>query len=1069
MRDIDTALGHHFYQVLIAKLVRDVSSDAENDDCVAEVATMKQSGGEMTHAADYLYRSNSLMSRKLCLHLFFVNRLSFVARRSLRLLFLFLLLSVSLSAQESREGKYNEAASAMIEAARLFDIGSKESLRQAIQKYAEAGTLFRSINHRQEEERAFGSIAEAYKLLEEYPQAIDAHLQALKIKLELKDHKGTAITLAHIGSIYVILKDYRKSVDYYTQALPFWRAANDLRNEATSLTNLCYVYLYDELNEKQKAIESCAESLPLWQKLGDTENEAEAHYLIGLTYATMDDEEKALKPYEQALSLFRKSTNREGESKILHRMAMVYNSLGKTEKALDLYNQALRIRRDTKDLVELAATLDNMGLIYAASGNNQKAIELFEEALRLTREVEDREGEGAVLGNLGLTYYRMGENQKALEYHRKALALKQHFADRRLEASSLSDIGLVYRALGNYQEARRSYLKGLQISREVGDRTGQVNRLFNLARLDTIQNDFQAARERIEEAIALIESLRAAISDQELRTSYYSTVQDYYDLYIEILMRLHKERPSEGHDTEALQTSERRRARALLEMLVEAGADIRRGVSPELLGRERSLQQQLNAIAERQMNMLSRPHAEQQARALARELETLTTGLQQVQTEIREKSPAYAALTQPRVLSLREIQNSLLDADTVLLEYSLGREHSYLWVVTPTSIVSYELPERNIIETVARRFHYLVNSRNREIKNESEPQKDLRFAREDAELKESGAKLSHIILKPVAAQLTGKRLLVVADGALQYVPFAALPEPSQPAGESIPLVVRHEIISLPSASTLALLRKQMQGRPAAAKTVAVLADPVFETDDKRLARQSSPRTPGKQTPRSQLEKERTFPLDVEVFAATSGVREAGLTLPRLPGTRYEANQILSLVQASQSLSAFDFAANRQTATSAQLSQYRYVHFATHGFLNSVHPELSGIVLSLVNEKGESQDGFLRAHEVFNLKLPAELVVLSACQTGLGKEIKGEGLVGLTRGFMYAGAPRVVVSLWSVSDQATAELMARFYRGMLKEKMRPAAALRAAQVFLMKERGWESPYYWAAFTLQGEWR
>jgi CHAT domain-containing protein len=167
--------------------------------------------------------------------------------------------------------------------------------------------------------------------------------------------------------------------------------------------------------------------------------------------------------------------------------------------------------------------------------------------------------------------------------------------------------------------------------------------------------------------------------------------------------------------------------------------------------------------------------------------------------------------------------------------------------------------------------------------------------------------------------------------------------------------------------------------------------------------------------------------------------------------------------------ALDFAASRDTATSAELGQYRYVHFSTHGLLNSVHPELSGLVLSLVNERGESQDGFLRAHEIFNLKLSPEVAVLSACQTGMGNNIRGEGLVSLTRGFMYAGAPRVIVSLWGVSDLGTTELMVRFYHGMLKEGMRPAAALRAAQVSLINDKRWASPYYWAPFTVHGEWR
>ena len=204
-------------------------------------------------------------------------------------------------------------------------------------------------------------------------------------------------------------------------------------------------------------------------------------------------------------------------------------------------------------------------------------------------------------------------------------------------------------------------------------------------------------------------------------------------------------------------------------------------------------------------------------------------------------------------------------------------------------------------------------------------------------------------------------------------------------------------------------------------------------------------------------------------ATNSGPVDAGAHILPLPGTRREAERILSLVPEEEQMHAFGFEANREAVTGADLAEYRYVHFATHGLLDSHNPELSGILLSMFDRQGEPQDGFLRAHEIFNLKLSAELVTLSACETGLGKQIRGEGLVSLTRGFMYAGAARVVVSLWNVSDEGTAELMARFYREMLKKGKRPAAALQAAQISMLKQKGFASPFYWAAFTLQGEWQ
>jgi CHAT domain-containing protein len=561
-------------------------------------------------------------------------------------------------------------------------------------------------------------------------------------------------------------------------------------------------------------------------------------------------------------------------------------------------------------------------------------------------------------------------------------------------------------------------------------------------------------------------------------------------------MRLHKQQPSAGLDGTALQASERGRARSLLETLAEAGADIRQGVDPTLVARERSLQQQLNAKAQTQMKLLNGPHTEAQAEAMAKEIETLTTEYQQVEAEIRQKSPNYAALTQPQPLTLKQIQTQVLDQDTLLLEYSLGEERSYLWAVTEDSVTSYELPKRETIERTAREVYTLLtdpkawlegsltNRRGLGLEKANSTGRPSRGAASKkaasvAHSPEALVRLSQLILAPIAAQLGKKRLVVVADGALQFIPFASLPIPSagqqsgnrgpQLANTYRPLIAEHEIISLPSASTLAVLRNEVRGRKPAEKSIAIFADPVFERSDARFKRETAKNAQSNGNAAANESKQRGLRLEVVKSANESGVMGADLQIPRLPGTRKEAEQILSLVPPNARQQAFDFNANRATATSADLSQYRYLHFATHGFLDSQHPELSGILLSMFDETGEPQDGFLRAHEVFNLKLPAELVVLSACQTGLGKEVKGEGLVSLTRGFMYAGSPRVVVSLWSVSDVGTAELMTRFYRGILKEGRRPAQALQAAQVSMFKEKRFASPFYWAAFTLQGEWR
>jgi CHAT domain-containing protein len=443
--------------------------------------------------------------------------------------------------------------------------------------------------------------------------------------------------------------------------------------------------------------------------------------------------------------------------------------------------------------------------------------------------------------------------------------------------------------------------------------------------------------------------------------------------------------------------------------------------------------------------LLTQKDRAEQAQAVEKELNGVLADYEDVRTRIRATSPRYAALTQPQPLKLQDVQRQVLDTDSLLLEYALGDDRSYLWAVTPSSIESFELPKRSDIEIAAKRVYGLISSHKREFQRQTEL---------------ALAGLSRMLLGPVAGRLGQKRLLIVSDGALQYIPFAALPELGK--GDRKPMVAGHEIVNLPSASVLAVLRQEIAGRKPAQKTAAVLSDPVFDGDDPRV-RKTRNKLVAQAGP---VETSETFAQRELTRSATdSGVGQFN----RLLFSRKEAESIEALAPSGQVLTALDFSASKIKAISPEIDQFRIVHFATHALINSQHPELSGIVLSLVDERGEPQDGFLRMHEIYNLDLRAELVVLSACQTALGKEIRGEGLIGLTRGFMYAGSPRLLASLWDVRDESTAELMKRFYTAMLKEHVTPAAALRAAQVSMWNEKRWEAPVYWAPFVLYGEWR
>jgi CHAT domain-containing protein len=660
---------------------------------------------------------------------------------------------------------------------------------------------------------------------------------------------------------------------------------------------------------------------------------------------------------------------------------------------------------------------------------------------------------------MGYLYFTLGQKEKATEFFNQGLQLCRSVGDRLCEATVLRGLGSINKSSGQYEKSLQYLSEARKLFQSCGERDREAIVLHQLADVNQALGNLDEAREQLEEAILIKESVRANVASQELRDSFFVSAQNSFALYIDVLMQLHQKYPDQHYDAAALRANERARARGLLELLAQANVVIRQGVSPELLGRERSLQQQLNKTAAR-----ARTPDDPNTKQSDRELEELSARLREVRAQIRVDSPRYAALTQPQPLSSNEI-GQLLDDNTVLLEFGLGKKQSWLWAVTRNGVATYQLPAGDKIESTSRKVYTLLTARRPEP-NLTESEQLKRIAAADSALQSEIGVLSKMLFDPVAETLRTewkeKRLVIVGSGALEILPFAVLRNP----GDPLPLIANHEIVNLPSASVLSIIRQESAGRTPPTKMVAVLADPVFETNDPRL-RVASGRAVSNQHPQPAGLPASTNGADSPLQRSIRSMNQGSLS--RLPFSREEANAISALVSPTSVLKATDFRANRERATSGELSNYQIIHFATHALLNSEHPELSGLVLSLVDENGQPQDGFLRVNELYNMRLPANLVVLSACQTGLGKEIRGEGLIGLTRGFMYAGAQRVVASLWQVDDLATAQLMKEFYRGMLKDKLPPAAALRAAQLSMIKDKRWESPYFWAAFTIQGEWK
>lgn len=828
--------------------------------------------------------------------------------------------------------------------------------------------------------------------------AVQQWQTALSQSRQAGDRSREILVLNWLGIAYTDLGEFNQALDIYHQLLPLVRSLNDHHTEASTLMSMAKVQAF--LGEYQKSLDFYSRALPLWQAVGF----------------------------------------RSGTAAVLNNMGKVYADLGESALSLNYYNQVLPLVREAGSVEGEAAVLNNIGRIHAEQDNFEQALTNYRQALPLWQKLGNVRGEASTLNNIGIASTQLALSQKqpltpAINLFDQALTLWQKIGDRRGEASTLSNLGFVYANSGNLNKALEYYSQSLSQRRQIQDAVGVALTLYRSAVTERERGNFQTALTQIEEALNLVEGLRTKVNNSDLRATFFASKQEYYEFYIDLLMQLHQRNPQQGLDAKALQASERARARSLLDILAQGGDAIQSGIPAELLAKKRQLQWQLEATEKRRLDLWQNNHRPEKITALNQEIDQLLQQYQALETQLKTISPRYTGLTQPQPLTVPEIQQQVLDKDSLLLSYFLGEERSYLWVVSSNSLKSYELPGREKIQNTAQAFReVLVNPRTR-----------FSLSRIAAVAQSS----SEVILKPIAPLLTQKRLLIVSDGALQYIPFSALAVPNQ--AEYTPLIVNHEIVTLPSASTLGILRQELKGRPAASKAVAVLADPVFAANDERLQ-------PAVRRPKTPL------PSDLQRSA-----EESGVDLARLPFSEAEAKQIVALVPGPETKQAVAFAANLKAATSPELEDYRIVHFATHGLLNSETPELSGLVLSLVDETGQPQEGFLRLPDIFNLNLRADLVVLSACQTGLGKQIRGEGLVGLTRGFMYAGAARVVVSLWNVDDQATSELMVSFYQKMLRDGLEPVAALRAAQVAMWQQERSATPFFWAAFTLQGEWR
>lgn len=946
--------------------------------------------------------------------------------------------------------EFDKAASALRNAGELSQaLGDN---RTAIAQYQESLTLSKAAGSLAEQSRVLNDLGYLQFIVGDAKEAQRNCNEALRFGRQIGDQKVVAQAISNIGETFFSFGDLTTAVSHQQHALSLWRELKDLRGQSQALVALSYYYA--NLGEPATAITSLDEALALSREAGDIRGEAMALIAASYLKGKLAQRQEALNSFAAAKALVERIGDRTSLAIVTGGMSDLYYRLGDKEKSLAYGRQSEKLFELGEEKWGTAEAKMGLGNIYHAFGDDQQALAYLREALSLFRQLSMRRLEAHTLRDLGVVYLALKDETNALRSFNEALSLLPPGQDQRHEAYTLNYIGKIYEQQKDFTSALRNYQRALPLTRIAADQAGEVLTLYNLAHLERQRGNLPEAQRQIETSTELVESLRANFVSQDLRATYFATVRQAYELYIDILMQRDKLSPNEGFAKAAFAVSEKARGRSLLESLQEAQAGIREGVDSSLLAKERVLENALNAKADRRMQLLASQNNQDEVAKITDEINKLTSELRDLRDQIKTTSPRYAALTLPQPLDLSEVQQRVLDNNSLLIEYALGDERSYVWCVSREGLRVYELQSREQIENSARRLYKLITD-SQLVPGESLAERTARQTKANAAIPSEIDELTRLVLSPLAGTLEKKRLLVIADGALQYIPFQTLLDPDSSSNSRIPLVRTHEIVNEPSASTLALLISEAGSRKHAANTVAVLADPVFELDDPRINRIKNPEEPGRV-------ETQNFVLAMRDI----GVSVDGGQIQRLFASREEADGIMSTLPWGTGMKAVGFDANRARVVSPELASYRIVHFATHGVIDNEHPELSGIVLSLFDREGHSLDGFLRLHDIYNLRLPADLIVLSACSTGLGKDVKGEGLIGLTRGFMYAGATGVVASLWKVDDEATAELMKRFYQGIFNKDLTPAAALRDAQMAIANQPRWQSPYYWAGFIIQG---
>lgn len=941
-----------------------------------------------------------------------------------------------------QSGRMKESARCLIEAATLLRIKGEGgvalvTLEEAIRRANIDGSL-------EEKAQAAASIASLDLVDGGSDNSRQTANRALNDAERSADARTLSIVLRVWGEIYYAANDSEGSVRVLEKSLAIADSLDDPQLQVQTAVELSYAKL--KVADFRSALALASKASAIAAAKGDKRAEAMSLKALGKIYIALTENGRAFEELKRAERLFPKNADRVEKATLLNALAQLYERYGDQYLALEYRREAYDLFAKENHQFGLVGSTADLALSYCKNGDVVAAREFLQKGLRIEQGLNNKFMRARLLEHLGATYLLEKNPRPAIRYFENALQLFR-------ETNAVSQLyrvkaqyGIAFKMIGDLASAENELNSVFEFAKSTHNLEMQANVLTIQGQLARDAGDVSTSLSFFSEAVRLTENQYNDVSNSRLQQTFLASAYDRYEMFSDALIA--GSSSNEENLVKALMVKEQSRSRRLVQNLTLFGPTDKGKIGEdELMFRSGEIRARLNSLADKLDKTIGLQLEREEEGRLRLEMALLENDLALVEVERSQGLEKNAASRQINAIDILEFQKDDIDGDTVLLEFHFGANNSYLWLVEKNEISGYQLPQASEIDS------YIDGIRNNlalRYLHTDAPAFDTaeRFKDLDREYYRLAREFSSKLLGSAALRLRGKRLVIVLDGKLQYFPIGALPWPG--SDENEPIIVTNEVAYVPSASVLGAIRSGYRSRAEATRDVLVFADPVFSKDDDRLS--------------GSVKDESSFGSVLGTFRSVESLD----TLARLPASSEEAASIKDIVGTAGTDIRLGFDANRANALAADVADHKILHFATHGLVEENRPELSGIVLSLFDENGKINDGgFIRLQDVYGMNLKSDLVVLSACDTGLGKIIKGEGVMSLNNAFLQAGASTVVSSLWKVDDQATKELMTEFYRGMAQDGLTVSAALRQAQIKLYNDPRYKSPFYWAAFTMHGD--